>query len=227
MICYGTGGGCLISILINRMQNPTEIRRLIRSERRSLSRQKRRENSQAAATHFIRNIDLLRCNRIALYLAADGELDPQPLIQQLRRLNKKIYLPILRPGSTNALWFSEYQKGDRLFTNRFGIAEPDSNYRKPVKTWGLDLIILPLVAFSSNGTRMGMGGGYYDRTLAYQRTHKQWIRPKLVGYAHECQRVNTLLKRAWDIPLHGVITELGYQSFSNTTAVDNKPKYHL
>lgn len=195
------------------MQNSKHIRRTIRARRRLLSRREQRNHSLSAASHFIKNIHLVRARRIALYLAADGELDPQPLAERLRKLNKKLYLPVLKPGPYNALWFSELHPDDRLQPNRFGIAEPDIRRRKPVAPWSLDLIIVPLVAFNNAGVRMGMGGGYYDRTLAYQLKHKQWIRPVLIGYAHDLQRVGGLARQPWDVPLHGVITERGYESF--------------
>lgn len=196
------------------MHNPKEIRRIIRTRRQTLSRQQQIKHSSAAAAHFIRDITLVRHARIALYLAADGELDPHPLAERLRRLNKKLYLPVLRPGRHKALWFSEHHPADFLKTNRFGIAEPDIRHRKPIPAWGLDLIIMPLVAFAHDGTRMGMGGGYYDRTLAYQLTHRRWTRPTLIGYAHDFQRMETLPRHPWDVPLHGVITERGYQPFN-------------
>lgn len=195
------------------MQNSKELRRTLRARRRNLPRQTHRAHSLSAARHCVKNIRLIRHSRIALYLPADGELDTLPLIHRLRQLNKTLYLPILRPPPNKALWFSEFRTGDQLQLNRFGIAEPDRRHRKPVPTWSLDLIIMPLVAFDSQGTRLGMGGGYYDRTLAYQLTHKKWIRPKLIGYAHDLQRVNDLSRKHWDIPLHGAITERGCQLF--------------
>lgn len=196
------------------MPNLTELRRQKRTEREALPKQTRLQNSLDASRHFICTLATLRSKKIALYLAADGELDPLPLIVRLLRLNKKIYLPVLRPGKKKALWFAEYRPDDYLRPNRFGILEPDTNRRKPIPTWGLDLIVMPLVAFSADGTRMGMGGGYYDRTLSYQRCRENWKRPKLIGYAHACQQVKNLPIRNWDIPLHGIITEHGYHSFA-------------
>lgn len=196
------------------MNNPAKLRQSIRAKRRALSRQQKRRNSLAACRHFINTLALIRCKKIALYLATDGELDPRPLIDRLLRLNKTIYLPILRPADVNALWFSEYRINDPLRANRYGILEPNHKLRKPIPTWGLDLIVMPLVAFSGDGTRLGMGGGYYDRTLNYQRSRLNWIKPGLVGYAHECQRTDTLPRHPWDIPLHAIVTEQGYHSFT-------------
>ncbi|WP_428608681.1 5-formyltetrahydrofolate cyclo-ligase [Sedimenticola sp.] len=195
------------------MPNPAKIRQAIRAKRRSLTTQEHRANSLSAATHFICNPQLIHCNHIALYLAADGELDTQPLIRRLRQLHKKLYLPVLKPGTNNSLWFAEYRDGERLIPNRFGIAEPNIRHSKPKPAWSLDLIVMPLVAFNSEGTRIGMGGGYYDRTLSYQLRHQRWIRPKLVGYAHAFQCIEELTREHWDVPLHGIITERGYKSY--------------
>jgi 5-formyltetrahydrofolate cyclo-ligase len=195
------------------MQNSSkEIRRTIRQRRRALPDQQQRAHSLSAARHFFTS-PLASRSRIALYLANDGELDLQPLMQGLLACSKRIHLPVLRPESRNRLWFAEYRAGDRLIPNRFGILEPDIRKRRPIPPWGLDLVLLPLVAFDDAGNRIGMGGGFYDRTFAYQTRHDHWIRPRLVGVAHECQRIDRIERNTWDIPLSGIITEQGYRRF--------------
>jgi 5-formyltetrahydrofolate cyclo-ligase len=88
--------------------------------------------------------------------------------------------------------------------NKFGILEPklDQTLVKPVKE--LDLICTPLVAFDSHGHRLGMGGGYYDRTLAHWFKTGEGAQP--MGLAHDCQHVEQLPTEAWDIPLPKIIT---------------------
>jgi 5-formyltetrahydrofolate cyclo-ligase len=66
---------------------------------------------------------------------------------------------------------------------------------------------MPLVGFDANCNRLGMGGGFYDRTLAYLRLRRCWRRPLLIGIAHECQRVERLETNTWDVPLDLVVTE--------------------
>jgi len=73
----------------------------------------------------------------------------------------------------------------------------------------LDIALVPLVAFDDYGRRLGMGGGYYDRTFAYLRHREHWRRPKLIGVAFEFQRVAELPAQPWDVPLDGIITEKG------------------
>lgn len=82
--------------------------------------------------------------------------------------------------------------------------------------WGLDLIILPLVAFDLSGNRLGMGGGFYDRTLSFKHQRCHWKGPKLIGIAHELQRVDLLPVNDWDIPLDAVITEQKLYQFTHT-----------
>ncbi len=66
---------------------------------------------------------------------------------------------------------------------------------------------MPLVAFDEHGNRVGMGGGFYDRTLAYLQHRQFWKKPTLLGLAHELQKVARIESQRWDIPLDGIITE--------------------
>ena len=103
---------------------------------------------------------------IAIYLSADGELDTKPLIESLWQQGKSIYLPVIHPFSKGQLLFLQYLNDDQLVYNKYGILEPalDIRHLKPVRD--LDVICTPLVGFDSVGHRLGMGGGYYDRTLS-------------------------------------------------------------
>ncbi len=148
-----------------------------------------------------------RSSRIAFYLSNDGEIDPQRLMRSALQAGKQVFLPVLRRQASALLWFVEYRPGDRLLTNRFGIAEPHLRARSQTPPWGLDAILLPLVAFDHRGNRLGMGGGFYDRTLAYKRQRLSWNPPLLIGMAHEFQRLAALPKQSWDIPLDLIVTE--------------------
>ncbi|MEJ1297539.1 MAG: 5-formyltetrahydrofolate cyclo-ligase [Candidatus Sedimenticola sp. (ex Thyasira tokunagai)] len=195
------------------MHDSKQLRSKIRHLRRALTPQQHQQHSRIVAQHAATSRHFQNGKRIAFYLSADGELDTSPLIERAMGYGKRVYLPVLRPALHNTLWFAEFRKGDDLISNRFGIPEPNINRRKPVLPWALDLIYLPLVAFDGEGNRLGMGGGYYDRTLSYLHHHKYWRRPALIGLAHECQQVKNLRKDAWDVPLQGVITEAGLQLF--------------
>ena len=90
--------------------------------------------------------------------------------------------------------------------NRWGIFEPD---RPGINGRWLDLALVPCVAFDANGERLGMGAGFYDRHFSFLKHRSAWCRPRLLGLAYEFQRTTGIDVRPWDVPLWGVVTELG------------------
>lgn len=179
-----------------------QLRRELRALRRSLTpRQQRR-----ASSGLIRRITLLpqykMTRHIALYWANDGEIDVTPLMVRLLKDKKRVYLPVLHPLEPR-LRFRRWSPGEPMRPNRFGIPEP---VRGPVLApWCLDWVLLPLVGFDEAGGRLGMGGGFYDRTFSHET---RWPRrPARIGVAHECQKVVRVPLEPWDIPLAAVATD--------------------
>ena len=167
------------------------LRRSLRERRRGLSVNAQRTASRNLDTQ-LRALPVLRSARnIALYLANDGEISPYTTLRRLSRMGKRCYLPCLR---RTHLAFRSHRPGQTLRSNRFDIPEPAPRR-------GTDL---PLVGFDRKGNRLGMGGGFYDRTLARLSPMK---RPLLIGLAHHCQEVEQLPVQSWDIPLDAVVTD--------------------
>ncbi|ELE5028313.1 5-formyltetrahydrofolate cyclo-ligase [Vibrio fluvialis] len=181
-----------------------ELRKLVRQQRNQLSSDIQYQASQDLICRFAALPEMQTCHHIALYLSTDGELDTQPLIEWLWSQGKAVYLPVLHPFSAGHLLFLHYQSSTPMTYNKFGILEPrlDQTLVKPVKE--LDLICTPLVAFDSHGHRLGMGGGYYDRTLAHWFKTGEGAQP--MGLAHDCQHVEQLPTETWDIPLPKIVT---------------------
>lgn len=125
---------------------------------------------------------------------------------------KRCYLPVLHPLNHQRLYFAIHHLRSPLKKNRFGIAEPLLHARALVPVWSLNLLLLPLVAFDRQGTRLGMGGGFYDRTLSFKRNHPSWG-PKLLGLAHSFQEIQNIPRRSWDIPLDGIVTDREFITF--------------
>jgi 5-formyltetrahydrofolate cyclo-ligase len=190
----------------------TELRKHLRRKRRSLSFEQQQQASEQLALNLLKHPDLRRARHIGIYLANDGEIDPHLYIDLARRKGIHFYLPILHPVYPGKLVFSPYFDGIRLSANRFGIPEPPFPRSRRRPAWALDAVLFPLVGFDENGGRLGMGGGFYDRTFAFSRI-RPGMAPKLIGLAHDFQKVRELPIEPWDVPLHGVVTDKGRYRF--------------
>ncbi len=185
------------------------LRRRLRAARRNLDQRRQQANAHAIVRHLRRAHVLRGATRIALYVAADGEPDIWSLVERLPARGRAWYLPVLRGHVPGRLWFVRHRLGEPLRPNRFGIPEPRRRGRQILPVHALDLVLMPLVGFDDQCHRIGMGAGFYDRTLAPLRRRQHWRRPLLVGIAHECQRMDRLAPQPWDVVLDAVVTEAG------------------
>ena len=179
-----------------------QIRQQIRQRRRALTPEQQTQFALQAADRMMAYPPVLLAQTVAVFLSFDGELDTLPLIDQLWRAGKRVYLPVLHPFSPGNLLFLHYHPSSELVVNRLKIREPKLDVRDVLPLSQLDVLVTPLVAFDAAGQRLGMGGGFYDRTQQNWRQHR--LQP--VGYAHDCQQVDALPTEQWDIPLPAVIT---------------------
>lgn len=191
------------------------MRREMRDKRRLLDAHSQNSHARSMTKNLGCSALFQRSKHIAFYLPNDGEIDPTPLLAKARAMGKKCYLPVLSPTWHNRLWFAPYDENTRLTLNSFHIYEPACHWRQMRQPWALDLILTPLVAFDTQGNRLGMGGGFYDRTLAYLQRRQHWRKPRLIGIAHDLQKVAQLDQQHWDVPLHGVVTEKSFYQCSN------------
>ena len=184
------------------------LRQQIRLQRRSLSDSEREHAAFLLCERIAASKTFKHSKHIAFYLANDGEINLNLLIEHAWEQGKKCYLPVLAEPNTQRLWFVPYTPDSKLKNNRFGIPEPiHSNKTRLRKTLSLDLILMPLVAFDQQGNRIGMGGGFYDRTLAFLRQRKYWHKPNLMGVAYEFQKQKHIESNLWDVPLQAIATE--------------------
>lgn len=175
----------------------------MRRKRRALDSRQQQDISQALC-NLLQGLRRYRqARRVAFYLPNDGEADPRQLMEYSLRKGKTCYLPVIHPLKDHHLHFARYLPTTPLVKNQFGIPEPRLSACRIAPLWTLDIIFVPLVAFDRAGTRLGMGGGYYDRTLANTRIRK----PLLIGLAHSCQELEHLERSAWDIALDAIATE--------------------
>ncbi|MDW6002936.1 5-formyltetrahydrofolate cyclo-ligase [Vibrio mangrovi] len=186
------------------MMTRAEFRKLIRERRKQLSADFQQTASEQVIGHLSNLPEIHSSQNIALYLSADGELATPKLIEWLWQQGKSVYLPVIHPFSTGQLLFLHYTPETPMVNNRYGIAEPRLNKELILPTRQLDLIFTPLVGFDASGHRLGMGGGYYDRTLEPWFKNKSGAKP--IGLAHSCQFVEKLPVESWDVPLPKIVT---------------------
>ena len=174
-----------------------DLRRELRARRNALGATAQAAAAQALIGQLAQLPGWPRSRRIALYLAADGEIDTGPLALEARRQDRQLYLPVI--DLDQHLDFALWEEADPLAVNRYGIGEPDKTATR-IEPSQLDILFLPLVGWDTAGGRLGMGGGFYDRSL-------QGVSgPLLVGLAHDCQRVERVPTQDWDIKLDFVAT---------------------
>lgn len=193
------------------------IRQQVRQLRQDLTSKQQTDAALQLLARFSVDEKILSANSIALYLSNDGELDTEILIEWCWQQGKQVYLPVLHPFAKGHLLFLHYERRTPLVNNRFGIAEPKLDVSKVIMPHQLDIICTPLVAFDHLGARLGMGGGFYDRTLSRWHQHHQQqstVKPYPIGLAHDCQLVAPLPSESWDIPLPEIITPSMHYKFN-------------
>ncbi len=194
--------------------NKTQLRRLLRQQRNQLSPDTRRQASLSLLQVAIRSRLLLKFKRIGFYLPFDSEMDLLPLLNRSLEQKKHCYLPVVPQRFEKKLGFSRIGAPPNWYLNRFGIHEYWT--RQLTRARQLDLLLMPLVGFDLQGYRLGMGGGFYDTSLAFLKRRSTWKKPCLIGIAYECQKVETVPHDPWDIPLDAVITEKHLYRFATS-----------
>ncbi|WP_040728344.1 5-formyltetrahydrofolate cyclo-ligase [Thiomicrorhabdus sp. Kp2] len=195
----------------------TSLRKHLRNNRKNLTVLEQTEHSELAfqhVKHLLESNSYFRTpKKIALFLSQDGELSTQKTIQHLwENTNHQVYLPVLETRDEWHMAFVQYTNHSEMIANQFGIQEPSAPLNKHLSGEAMNWVFMPLVGFDKQGNRLGMGGGYYDRTFEF-KLHQKQSSTKLIGWAHECQRVETLPAEPWDVPLDGILTEKGFKLF--------------
>ena len=191
------------------MSDKSLLRRHFRIVRRSLPAGLQQTHAHAVLHHLLNSRELLRARTIAGYSAANGEVDLSSVFDRLWHMQRTVALPVIN-NLGGRLEFYRYTAGEPLIPGQFNIPVPPLGARH-IPLLRCALLLIPLVAYDDHGTRLGMGGGYYDRSLA---TLPRRLRPLVMGVAHAAQHSDRRLPRdRWDIPLDAIVTELGITRF--------------
>jgi 5-formyltetrahydrofolate cyclo-ligase len=188
-------------------ERKAELRRRLVEYRTSLPREQRRRADRRLCVYLTRFLEDRDLVDVAAFMPFRGEPDLRPALSAAVLAGRRIWMPVV-DGAT--MRFRRWTDEVKMVSNRFGIPEPVDGPECPPSA--LSLVLAPLVAFSANGTRLGMGAGFYDRTFGFEREPGA-AGPPLVGAAYALQQVETLPAEPWDVPLQAVITERGLHVF--------------
>jgi 5-formyltetrahydrofolate cyclo-ligase len=180
------------------------LRLKARAARATIGAAIRTDASAEATRHFLNGIALRADEIVAAYWPIRDELDVKPLLGQLMDLGQPVCLPVVR-GEEAPLDMRLWEQGTPLYPSGLGTLAPaeDAPRVEP------DVVIVPLLGFDAVGTRLGYGGGYYDRTLVVFR------RPaRLVGFAFAAQELPSVPRAPHDRPLDSIVTERGVRHFA-------------
>lgn len=183
--------------------NRQALRLHMREQRRALTPDQRADAAIGIMNKVRASPEYAGASTLTAYLAMPGELEMDPLIQAAWQDGKSVYLPLIQGRAMQFLHFTE---DTPVQAGPFGIRQPLSEPDAAIEAQALDLVLVPLLAFDARGNRLGMGGGYYDRTFEFcLRAPPR--RPVLAGVAYAFQQVEHLVREDWDVPLDLIITE--------------------
>ena len=187
--------------------NRPSLRSHFRSLRQQLDPEVRAEKIRCLNERLSELTVLRQARNIAAYLASPEEASVTPFVEIAWQRAQAVFLPWI-DAQPRKMVLRRYQPDSVLVRNRFGLLEPDTQ-NDAASANQLDCVLVPLVAFDDQGTRLGMGGGYYDSFFAEAKD-----RPVLIGTAFSEQRATEPLpKAAWDVALDMVVTDAGITQF--------------
>ena len=182
----------------------SKMRKSALRARRSMSAEDRAIASEKISAKVIRSHEFFAASAIACYLPMPDEVDPVRIIQRALCANKRIFCPVIE--NHGKMFYRRFERDSTLRRSDFGLWEPVDG--EIISARNLDLVITPLVAYDDHNNRIGMGGGYFDRYFAFQKHAKRWLRPKLMGLAFDCQKVEKIGSNPWDIRLYSVVSDV-------------------
>lgn len=179
-------------------------RKNLKQQRANIRSSEQKKASAIINAQLSQHPIFLRSQTIAGYKAIQHEIDPSALFHEAWQHKKICYLPVLQDQQ---LIFCVYQADTLLKKNQFNILEPPSLLNNCIAASDLDLVLVPLIGFTEQGQRLGMGAGFYDRSFAFLLNSPRPARPFLLGLAYEWQKLDAFNEKDWDVPLNAVITE--------------------
>lgn len=180
-----------------------QLRVTLKKQRRSLNQFALRQAEQHILHQVMQLPELKSCQHIGIYLDDFGEIPTKKIMFELFKRHKRVYLPLICSMNQTLHWQPislQQWRSQRFAIHRLGVRQAMQS--RGQATYKLDILLMPLVIFDNKGHRVGMGGGFYDRTLA-QSPHQ----PYRVGLAHDFQQsLKEIQTHSWDQALDCICT---------------------
>ena len=195
------------------MSSPAKIaksalRKRVKSAVSQLSSEERVRQSQAVTRQLLALPQYQQSRRVSVYLSMPDEIQTGDIVADLLRAGKLCYIPRYESGSSHMDMVRLQSAADlaALPVTKWNIQQPalDEQREEALQTGGLDLILMPGLAFSRAGHRLGRGRGYYDRYLARCRETQQRP-PVTVALAFSEQLVDEVPVEQTDVPVDLVL----------------------
>ena len=184
----------------NAAKEKHKLRLLWQEKRRDISLNAQNKYEKSFIKNFKKAVGTFRDKIIAGYNPINDEVNCLSLLNFAANEGSKIALPYT--NKNKILEFREWYFNEPLTKDKYGILSPSSK-----KIVIPDVIIIPLLCFDLNGTRLGMGLGIYDRSLPFYELSDKY------GLAFSGQETKNLIKEEHDFLIDGVITEKNFLSF--------------
>ncbi|MGM0560343.1 MAG: 5-formyltetrahydrofolate cyclo-ligase [Pseudomonadota bacterium] len=188
---------------------PDESKKSLRRKAAARRSRASEESGPDAALRLAENLlgrkELANAGWVSSYWPMRDEIDPRPAMEALNAKGVGLCLPVVT-GNAQPLVFRAWQPGDRLVREAFGTSVPEPSAAEQVP----DILLVPLLAFDSEGYRLGYGGGFYDRTLEKLRAERGTL---AIGLGFAWQHMDFLPRGPHDQKLDMIVTEQGVQAF--------------
>lgn len=180
---------------------------MMRQLKREANAEELKKEAEAATNRVLNNPAVTASAFIMLYLSLPDELPTDSIARALWQMGKKIVVPVVDGQTSMHLTLCHKDEFDRLPCGKFGIREPHGEVFRDIGNIGV--AIVPGMAFSRDGYRLGRGKGYYDRFLP--------ILPQCqrIGLCYSFQLMNQLPHDKFDARMDCIITPYEYIEIQN------------
>jgi 5-formyltetrahydrofolate cyclo-ligase len=188
------------------MLSKAEIRAQASARRRERSPEETAARSVALCAHVVAEPRWRAATSLAAFVGVKGEPDTRPLLLAALQAGKRLWLPRMGGPRRQQIEFVEVTDLAALAPAPFGLLEPHAGAGVALAEAAVDLVLMPGLAFTRAGARLGYGKGHYDGALAPLRALP---RPLRIGVCLVDELVDALPVEPHDVGVHALATEAG------------------